>query len=72
MILEEFAARAGALDKELRDVRRAEETQRRQNEYLTVLHETSLGLIDHLDKEELLEAVLQRAARLSPALGLIS
>jgi len=38
---------------------------RRQNEYLAALHETSLSLIDHLDKEELLEAVLQRAALLT-------
>lgn len=38
---------------------------RRQNEYLAALHETSLGLIDRLDKEELLEAILQRAARLT-------
>ncbi len=35
---------------------------RRQNEYLWALHETALGLIDRLDKEELLEAVLNRAA----------
>jgi PAS domain S-box-containing protein len=38
---------------------------RRQNEYLNALHETSLGLIDRLDKEELLEAILQQAARLT-------
>jgi len=38
---------------------------RRQNEYLAALHETSLGLIDRLDQEELLEAVLQRAALLT-------
>jgi len=38
---------------------------RRQNEYLAALHETSLGLIDRLDKEELLEAILQRAALLT-------
>jgi PAS domain S-box-containing protein len=38
---------------------------RRQNECLAALHATSLGLIDRLDKEELLEAVLQRAARLT-------
>jgi PAS domain-containing protein len=37
----------------------------RQNEYLWALHETSLGLIDRLDKEELLEAVLNRAARMT-------
>jgi PAS domain S-box-containing protein len=38
---------------------------RRQNEHLAALHETSLGLIDRLDKEELLEAILQRAALLT-------
>lgn len=38
---------------------------RRQNEHLSALHETSLGLIDRLDKEELLEAILQRAALLT-------
>ncbi len=32
---------------------------------MTALHETSLGLIDRLDKEELLEVILYRAARLS-------
>jgi PAS domain S-box-containing protein len=43
----------------------AQAVLRRQNEYLTALHETSLGLVDRLDKEELLEAILLRAARLS-------
>jgi PAS domain S-box-containing protein len=38
---------------------------RRQNEHLAALHETALGLIDRLDKEELLEAILQRAALLT-------
>jgi len=38
---------------------------RRKNEHLTALHETSLGLINRLDKEELLEIILHRAARLS-------
>jgi PAS domain S-box-containing protein len=38
---------------------------RRQNEHLFALYETSLGLIDRLDKEELLEAILQRAALLT-------
>ena len=65
MDLEELARRAGELEKELRDVKQLENALRRQNEYLTALHETSLGLIDHLDKEELLEAVLQRAAMLT-------
>jgi PAS domain S-box-containing protein len=38
---------------------------RRENEYLTALHETSLGLIDHLDRKELLKTILERAASLT-------
>ena len=57
--------RLNQIEEESRVLRETEETLRRQNEYLTALHETSLGLIDHLDKEELLEAILLRAARLS-------
>ncbi|MEJ2286522.1 MAG: PAS domain S-box protein, partial [Desulfobacterales bacterium] len=52
-------------EKEIDRIKQAEKTLRRQNEYLTALHETSIGLIDHLDKEELLEAVLQRATMLT-------
>ncbi|MBC2715275.1 MAG: PAS domain S-box protein [Desulfobacteraceae bacterium] len=36
-----------------------------QNTYLKALHETALGLIDKLDKEELLENILDRAALLT-------
>jgi PAS domain S-box-containing protein len=57
--------RLNQLERETHALRKAEEALRRQNEYLTALHETSLGLIDRLDKEELLEAILLRAARLS-------
>jgi PAS domain S-box-containing protein len=53
------------LEKEALVLKEAVALLRRQNEYLTALHETSLGLIDRLDKEELLEAILLRAARLS-------
>ena len=62
---EELEHRAGELEREMCKVTQTEETLLRQNEYLTALHETSLGLIDHLDKEKLLEAVLQRAAMLT-------
>jgi len=62
---EDLEHRAGELEREIYRVKQAEKALRRQNEYLTALHETSLGLIDHLDKEELLEAVLQRAAMLT-------
>ena len=62
---EQLVLRAGELEREIYKVKQAEKTLRRQNEYLTALHETSIGLIDHLDKEELLEAVLQRATKLT-------
>jgi PAS domain S-box-containing protein len=62
---EALEQRAGELEREIYKVKQIEANLRRQNEYLTALHETSLALIDHLDKEELLEAVLQRAARLT-------
>jgi nitrate/nitrite-specific signal transduction histidine kinase len=62
---EQLVLRAGELEREIHKVKQAEKALRRQNEYLTALHETSIGLIDHLDKEELLEAVLQRATELT-------
>ena len=62
---EQLAQRSAELEREIYKVKQAEKTLRRQNEYLTALHETSIGLIDHLDKEELLEAVLQRATKLT-------
>ena len=62
---EQLVLHAGELEREIDQVKQAEKALRRQNEYLTALHETSIGLIDHLDKEELLEAVLQRATELT-------
>jgi PAS domain S-box-containing protein len=59
------SARLNAPHAEVDYSRREADSLRRQNEYLRALHETALGLIDRLDKEELLEAVLQRAARLT-------
>ncbi|MBI5586376.1 MAG: PAS domain S-box protein [Deltaproteobacteria bacterium] len=53
------------LQEEIFRLGEAERLLRRKNEHLTALHETSLGLIDRLDKEELLEVILHRAARLS-------
>ena len=40
------------------------EALKQQNAYLSALHETSLGLIDRLDREELLESILHRALSL--------
>ena len=53
------------LEQEIHELREVGQALRRKNEHLTALHETSLGLIDRLDKEELLETILLRAARLS-------
>lgn len=57
--------RAGASPQDLERLREEVRLLRRRNNHLTALHETSLGLIDRLDREELLEVILQRAARLS-------
>ena len=54
-----------ALNLEFKRLKAAEEVFHRQNESLKALHDTSLGLIDKLDKEELLENILERAASLS-------
>ncbi len=61
----ELVARIGALQSESQRLKIAEEAICRQNASLKALHETSLGLIDKLDKEELLENILERAASLS-------
>ena len=62
---DELTVRLKQLETEIQALMEAQESLSRQNEYLTALHETSLSLIDRLDKEELLEAILLRAARLS-------
>ena len=62
---ESLQLRVKGLEKEIYQLGQVEQALRRENEYLTALHETSLGLIDRLDEEELLEAILQRAAMLT-------
>lgn len=54
-----------ALNLEFKRLKAAEEVFHRQNKSLKALHDTSLGLIAKLDKEELLENILERAASLS-------
>jgi signal transduction histidine kinase/DNA-binding response OmpR family regulator/HPt (histidine-containing phosphotransfer) domain-containing protein/PAS domain-containing protein len=44
--------------------RQAEEALQRQNEYLAALHDTTLGMISRLDLNELLQAIVNRAAQL--------
>lgn len=58
-------ARIEALQLEAQRLRLAEQAFHRQNASLKALHETSLSLIAKLDKEELLENILERAASLS-------
>lgn len=62
---EELVWQNRALVEESERLKAAEERFHRQNSSLKALYETSLGLIDKLDKEELLENVLERAAKLS-------
>ncbi len=61
----DLAQQISALSRESQRLKAAEETFHRQNVSLKALHDTSLGLIDKLDKAELLENILQRAASLS-------
>ena len=44
--------------------KRVEETLRTQNEYLESLHETTLGLLERLEPENLLKGILERAGAL--------
>ncbi|MBS3732999.1 MAG: PAS domain S-box protein, partial [Desulfobacterales bacterium] len=62
---EELEEQVLALSREAERRRSAENAFHRQKAYLEALHETSLGLIDKLDKEELLETILDRAAALT-------
>lgn len=50
---------------ELARLKSTEDTFHRQNASLQALHETSLGLIDTLDKDELLQNILEQAGSLS-------
>ncbi|MBN1286314.1 MAG: GAF domain-containing protein, partial [Anaerolineae bacterium] len=52
------------LEKELIERINAEEALRRQNEYLAALHDTALGLMRRLDLDDLLGALVARAAQL--------
>jgi PAS domain S-box-containing protein len=50
---------------ELKERLRAEEKLQRQARYLTALHETTLGLINHRELRPLLESILTRACELA-------
>jgi signal transduction histidine kinase/HAMP domain-containing protein len=49
------------------DIKKAEEKLHRQNEYLTALHETSIGLLSRLDLSDLLLTIIKHAGQLSGA-----
>jgi PAS domain S-box-containing protein len=53
------------LKTEIQRLQKAEKLLRQQNEYLSALHETALGFMDLLDKEELLKSILNRACALT-------
>jgi len=49
---------------ELKERLRAEERLQKQAEYLTVLHDTALGLVNRLELNPLLESILTRASQM--------
>jgi PAS domain S-box-containing protein len=49
---------------DITELKRAEEVLKRQNAYLSALHETTKGLIKRLDVNDLLKALITRAAEL--------
>lgn len=61
----DLALQIEALNLEFKRLKAAEEVFHQQNKSLKALHETSLGLIAKLDRKELLENILERAASLS-------
>lgn len=52
------------LENELEERTKVEHTLRRQNEYLEILHGTTLGLLNRLDPTTVLEAIVARAGQL--------
>ena len=64
---EDLCRQVESLSQHSRKLTAAERAIQRQNEYLTALHETALGLLDKLDTQELLQTILERAASLAGA-----
>ncbi len=59
-----FGEMSARLAERTRERAAAEEGLRRQNAYLSALHETSLGLMNRLDLKDLLETIVIRAGEL--------
>lgn len=53
------------LSRQSQKLRTAEEAVQRQKEHLRALHETALGLLDKIDRQELLHTILERATQLA-------
>ncbi|MDJ0856119.1 MAG: response regulator [Desulfobacterales bacterium] len=60
----ELSDNNATLSQEILQRRQAEATLNRQNEYMSALHETALGLIRRLDLDELLQTLVARAGLL--------
>jgi len=57
--------RIAGIAKDITDRKQAEETLRKQNQYLTALHETAIGLISRHEIDDLLQDIIERATRLA-------
>jgi PAS domain S-box-containing protein len=53
-----------AMMRETTDRHRAEQLLRQQNDYLEALHDTTLGIVNHLDLQSLLQSIVDQIARL--------
>ena len=57
--------RLAGIAEDITDRKQAEESLRKQNQYLTALHETAIGLIRRRQIDELLQDIIERATRLA-------
>ncbi|MGB5421147.1 MAG: PAS domain S-box protein [Desulfobacterales bacterium] len=57
--------RIAGIAKDITDRKQAEEALRKQNQYLTALHETAIGLISRHEIDDLLQDIIERATRLA-------
>jgi PAS domain S-box-containing protein len=57
--------RIAGIANDITDRKQAEETLRKQNQYLNALHETAIGLISRHEIDELLQDIIERATRLA-------
>jgi len=64
-LFDDLQSEEDLLRENIRKLKASEHALKQQNAYLTALHETALGLIDRLDKKELLEVILHRACLLT-------